>query len=427
MRSLEQQAFSWRVANAAVAYVAYVGQMLYPGGLAVVYPLPKDPPPAWEVMAAVCVLLAVSTAVFAARRKCPYLLFGWLWYLGTLVPVIGLVQVGEQSMADRYTYLTQIGLYMAIAWGAAELAGARLSWHRGLAAVSAAVLAALMACAWQQTSYWQNSERLWTRALACTSNNAVAHSDFGLVLAGRGQFDEAIVQYRKALAIEPDNIQALNDLGLALVSRGQVPEAIAQYRRALQIKSDYMQAHSDLGIALVRCGQVDEAIDHFRTALEIQPDCVDAHYNLGLALVGHGQVDEAIDHFRKAVELKPDFAEAHNDLGLALVGLGQVDEAIDHFRKAIEFKPDYMLAHVNLGGALAGRGEADEAIGHFRTALEIHPDYVNAHVILGDVLADRGRLDEALEHYRTALGLASARKDNALAEAIRARIRVHQR
>ncbi len=426
MRSLEQQAFSWRVANAVVAYVAYLGQMLYPGRLAVVYPLPKDPPPAWEVIAAVGVLLAISAAVFAARRKCPCLLFGWLWYLGTLVPVIGLVQVGEQAMADRYTYLTQIGLYTAIAWGAARVAGGRPSWHRGIAAVSAAVLAALMACAWQQTSYWQNSERLWTRALACTSNNAIAHTDLGLALAGRGHFDKAIEQYHQALDINPDNIRALNDLGLALVSRGQVTEAIAHYRRALEIKPDYMQAHSDLGIALIRCGQVDKAIDHFRTALEIEPDCVDAHYNLGLALAGRGQVDEAIDHFRKAVALKPDFAEAHNDLGLALAGRGQVDEAIDHFRKAVELKPDYMLAHVNLGGALAGRGQADEAIDHFRKALEIEPDYVNAHVMLGDVLADRGRLDDALEHYQKALGLATARSDRALAEVIRARIRVHR-
>ena len=316
MQPLEQLAFPCRVANAAVAYVAYLGKMLYPAGLAVLYPLPKDPPPAWEVVAAVAVLLAISTAVFVARRKCPYLLFGWLWYLGTLVPVIGLVQVGDQAMADRYTYLTQIGLYMAIAWGAVDVAGSWPYRRWRFAAVAVLVVAGLMVCAWQQTQYWRDSETLWTHTLACTSQNPIAHNNLGFALAGRGQVDEAIAHYQKALEIKPDYAEAHNNLGNALAGRGQVDEAIAHYRKALEIKPDYAEAHNNLGL---RPGRPRTGRRGHRPLPEgpgnqarlrrgpLQPrHCV---------LAGRGQVDEAIAHYQKALEIKPDYAEAHYNLG----------------------------------------------------------------------------------------------------------------
>ena len=270
MQTLEQLAFPWRVANAAVAYVAYLGKMFYPAALAALYPLPKGPPPALEVVVAVAILFAISTTVFCARRRQPYLLVGWLWYLGTLVPVIGPVQVGSQSMADRYTYLTQIGLYVAIAWGTAHVAGSWRYSSLGFAAVSAPVVAGLMVCAWQQTRHWRDSETLWTHTLACTLPNALAHNNLGALLASRGQVGEAIDHYRKALEIEPN----------------------------------LAEAHNNLGAALVGCGRLDEAIDHYRKALEMKPD----HVN-GLALASRGHVDEAIEHYQKAFGL----ASAQND------------------------------------------------------------------------------------------------------------------
>jgi tetratricopeptide (TPR) repeat protein len=387
VQPLEQLAFPGRVANAAVAYVAYLGKMLCPAGLAI-YPLPQGPPPAWEVVAAVAVLLAISAAVFVVRRKCPYLLFGWLWYLGTLVPVIGLVQVGNQAMADRYTYLTQIGLYLAMAWGAAQAAG---RWRHGrwaLAAVAALLAAGCTACAWQQTCYWRDSETLWTHTLACTRQNPIAQ----------------------------------NNLGSALAQRGQVDGAMAHYQRALEIKPDSVEAHVNLGNALAGRGRVDEAVAHYLKALEINPGFESAHYNLGLALAGRGQLDEAIVHFRKALRIRPDFELAHNNLGLALAHRGQVEEAMAHYRTALQIRPDFEMAHCNLGLALAGRGQLDEAMAHFRKALETRPDYLEAHYGLGLALADRGRVEEALAHFQKALGLASARNDTVLAETIRARI-----
>ena len=403
MQSLEQSAFLWRVANAAVAYVAYLGKMLLPAELAVFYPLAQGPPPAWEVITAVIVLAAISTATFVVRRNCPYVFCGWLWYLGTLVPVIGLVQVGDQAMADRYTYLTQIGLYMALAWGAADLAGMWRYRRRFFASVSALLVGGLMACAWQHTAYWRNSVRLWTHALACTSPNATVQTGLGLALFDRGQTDEAIAHYRTALEINPGYNPAHDELGFALASRGQTDEAIDQYRKSLKIKPEDVRAHNNLALALAGRGQYDEAIAHYRQALEIKPDYVYGCYNLGRALASHGQVDEAIVCYRKVLEIDPNHVDAHNYLGTALAGRGKVDEAIVHFQKVLEIEPGNAEAYYNLGTTFADRRQIDQAIAYYRKALASDPDYVSAHYFLAKILADRGQVDEAIAHYRKVL------------------------
>jgi tetratricopeptide (TPR) repeat protein len=415
-----------RIANALVSYVAYLGQFFYPVGLAVFYPLPQNALPVWKILGSGLLLAGISLAVLACRRKHPYCLVGWLWYLGMLVPVIGLVQVGSQAMADRYTYLTQIGLYIALAWGA-ERISRRWPYRRWVGGViSVLVVTNLAWCAWQQVSYWKDDETLWTHTLACTSQNCLAHNNLGNVLAGHRRVEEAIAHYRKALEINPDDVKVHNNLGAALAHGGQIEEAIAHYRRALEINPDDVEAHSNLGVALAGRGRVDEAIAHYRKALEINVDDADAHNNLGLALAGRGEVDEAMTHYRKALEIKPGLVEAHNNLGNALAGRGLVEEAIDHYRKALKIKPDDVDTHNNLALALAGRGLVDEAVAHYRKALEIRPAFAEAHINLGDALAGSGRPGEALEHYQKALDLASARDDRALAEAIRARIRLRQ-
>ncbi|MGO9108225.1 MAG: tetratricopeptide repeat protein [Thermoguttaceae bacterium] len=269
MRPSEHVTFLCRVANAAVAYVAYLGKMLYPAGLTVLYPLPIDSPPAWEVVAAFSLLLAISTVVFAVRQKCPYLLFGWLWYLGTLVPVIGLVQVGFQAMADRYTYLTQIGLYAAFAWGVMHATGSWPYRRWAFATVSVLLIAGSMVCAWQQTQYWCDSRTLWSRALACTSQNPIAHYSLGNDLVGRRRLDEAIAQYRASLKIRPDYAPTHVNLGLALASRGHLDEAIAHYQKALEIEPNFVAAHVNVGLALASRGRPDEALRHYQKALAL--------------------------------------------------------------------------------------------------------------------------------------------------------------
>jgi protein O-mannosyl-transferase len=313
IKPFEHLPFPWRLSNAIVAYVAYLGKMFYPVGLAVLYPLHPGPPPAWKVAAALGVLLSISAAVFFVRRRHPYLLVGWLWYLGTLVPVIGFVQVGEQSMADRYTYLTQIGLYLAITWGLTELVAVWPVLRWKVSAVSALALAVLMVCAWRQTRHWRDSEVLWAHTLACTSENSVAHNNLGLTLACRGEVEEALAQYRKALEIDPDYDLAQNNMGIALANRGQVEEAIAYFRKVLQTKPDDYGMLNNLANALASRGRAEEAIVHYEKALKINPDNAFAHYNFGIALADCGRIDEAIAHYRKALGL----ASAQNDKALA--------------------------------------------------------------------------------------------------------------
>jgi tetratricopeptide (TPR) repeat protein len=403
MRPLDHLDLGWRVANATVAYVAYLEKMLYPTGLAVFYPLSNTAPPAPQVIAAVALLVTISVAVFAARKKSPYLLFGWLWYVGTLVPVIGLIQVGSQAMADRYTYLTQIGLYAAIAWGAAQVAASWPSYRRPVMSVAGLIVVGLTVVAWQQTKYWHDSATLWTHTLACTSDNPIAHNSLGNALTDRGETDQAIDHYRMAVEIDPGYAPAQHNLGRALAGRGQIDEAIVHYQQALAIKPNYAEAHSNLGFALASRDRVDEAIAHYRQALAIKPDLAEAHNNLGNALGGHGQIDEAIDHYQQALAIRPDFAEAHYNLGNALASHGQINEAIDHYRQALTIKPDYAEAYAGLGYALAGGGHIDRAVADYRKALSIKPDLAEAHYNLGFVLAGRGEMHEAIAHYRAAL------------------------
>ena len=449
-----------RISNALVAYTDYLGQMLYPVGLAVLYPHPGNHLSVWHVGLAVLVLLSISAGVLAGCRKHPYLLVGWLWYLGMLVPVIGFVQVGEQARADRYTYLPQIGLYILVAWGVAELCGA-LRWRRAVLGSSAlATLAGLLAVAYVQTGYWKDSIALWTHTLACTSGNAFAHYHLGSALADQAKPAEAIQQYEQALQLKPDYPEALNNFGIALARQGKLAEAIQHYERvlqlrpgsagtlnnlgaalagqgkwaeaiqrfqqALQLNPDDAEVHNNLGKALAAQGKWAEATQHYERALQVKPDDVDAHYNLGRALAAQGKLAEAMQHYERALQLKPDYPEALNTLGIALARQGELAEAVQHFQRALQLKPDYADAQNNLGKALAGEGQWDEAIPHFKRALQLKPDDVAAQYNLGIALAAQGKLDEAIPHFQQALALATAQGNTALAESIRARLKSYQ-
>jgi|WetSurMetagenome_2_1015567.scaffolds.fasta_scaffold99501_1 protein O-mannosyl-transferase len=310
-----------RMENTIVSYVTYLWQMIYPSGLAVLYPNPTGHLPFWQVAGALVLVLAVSGAIFAFREKHPYLVVGWLWYLGMMVPVIGIVQISYYAHADRYTYLPQIGVYLLLTWIVADFCAGWRHRRIVLGGLSAIILSALVYSAHTQVAYWRNSESLWTHTLACTERNCVAHYNLGVDRANRKQIDAAIAQYRKALGIKPGYVQALNNLG----------------------------------IVLNESGQVDEAITHFQKALEILPDNAKAHYNLAITMANRGQIDAAIAHYRKALKTKPDYAEAHSNLGVALARIGQINEAIAHFRKALEIKPESAEIRKNLGIALGRR------------------------------------------------------------------------
>ena len=276
---------SLRVANALVSYVGYIGKMIWPGNLAVFYP-PPGILPGWQVAAAGLFLVFVSILVIRTVRLRPYLAVGWLWYLGTLVPVIGLVRAGLwPDMADRFAYVPLIGLFIMIAWGIPEVVA---GWHYrkiGLATIGAALLLILMVTTWLQVRYWKNSISLFERTLEVTSNNWPSNNNLGVALDSKGRTDDAIKHYLEALRVEPDFVEAHNNLGVALYRKGRTDDAMKHYLEALRIKPDYVGAHNNLGIAFARKGNVDMALKHFQKALQINPNFSYARDNLKKALM----------------------------------------------------------------------------------------------------------------------------------------------
>jgi tetratricopeptide (TPR) repeat protein len=399
IQSFEQISLPLRVGNASISYVTYLVQMFWPSGLAFFYPFAARDVGVSKVVLSLVLLAGISTGVFVLRRR-PYFLTGWLWYLIMLVPVIGIVQVGVQAHADRYTYLPQIGLYLLLTWAVADLCAGLRNRRVVLGGCATIVLIALIFCARVQTSYWRNSELLSTHTLACTSDNYIAHDCLGNALLKKGSVDEAIVHFQRALQIKPDYVKAYNNLGNALFKKGNVDEAIAQFQKALQIKPEDAEIHKNLAVALakahgnyantlVQMGRDDEAIVEFRKALELFPDFADARHDLAVILLHKGQVDEAIAQFREIWKQYPDEAMASFDLGNAYFQKGQMDEAVAFYQRALQIKPDDVSALNNLGMALLTKGMVDEAVVQFRGALALQPDFALARTNLHKALLQK--------------------------------------
>jgi len=426
-----------RVANALVSYVQYMGKMIWPHPLAVFYPHPGNSLPMWKAAGAGVFLLCISIVVVRGARRYPYLVVGWFWYLVTLVPVIGFVQAGSQAMADRFTYVPLIGLYLICAWGVPEL---MKKWHHRRVALTisaAVVLLAFMTCARLQLRYWKNSVSLLSHTHAVTANSYLVHNNLGsaltelrryeeaiihytealqikpdsaepyynlgIALARQGKFNEAIAHYTTALRIEPDHAEAHNNLGDVLRQQERYDEAISHFSKALQLKPDYAKPHGNLGIVLARQGKFNEAIAHFSEALRIQPNDADTHYNLAVTLEKQGRLDEAMNHLSETVRLQPNNAQAHNSMGVILASQERFKEAISHYSQALHYNPDDEETHNNLGVSLFSLGQVDQAIGHYRTALKLDPGFGKAHNNLGNALARQGKLNEAIAHYTRAL------------------------
>jgi tetratricopeptide (TPR) repeat protein len=314
-----------RAANAVVSYVRYMGQVVWPSQLSILYTHPNlpggTPWSAWQVAGAGLLLLLISALVLRAHRK-RYALVGWLWYLATLLPVIGLVQVGEQALADRYTYLPMIGLCIIVAWGARDLItrwASRRMWVRQLMFAGAlAVLAACMAASWLQTRYWRDSVALFERALQVNPTSPTVHYDLAVVLEAQGKREQAIRHWSEALRLKPGFAKAHNNLGVMLVREGRVDEAVGQYRQALRLDPDYVDAHYNLGNVLGHRGEFDGAIRHYRQVLRVEPDHAEARFNLGSALVSKGRFDEAIPHYQELLRKNPEHAKARRALDILL-------------------------------------------------------------------------------------------------------------
>jgi protein O-mannosyl-transferase len=346
-----------RVGNAVVSYCRYLGKLFWPTDLAVFYPHPGYWP-LGKVLLAGGVLVGLSVLVWVGRRRHPYLLMGWLWYCGTLVPVSQMVQTAFHAMADRYTYIPSLGVLILIVWGAYKLTRRWRYQVLGWSVAGGAAIVLCLALTRQQIGHWKDSEALWRHELEVTENNFVAHDSLGAALAKKGQSDEAIHQYQEAIRINPDYARAHNNLGFALDKKGQTDEAIRQYEETIRLEPNHAEVHNNLGAALAEQGQSDEAIRHYQAALRLKPDHAEAHNNLGIALGRKGQTDKAIRQFQEAVRLKPDYAEAHFNLGIAFYQQDRTGEAIHQFQEALRLKPDNADARKNLDAALATRAHS---------------------------------------------------------------------
>ncbi len=297
----EQLPVSARISNALVAYVIYIRQMFWPARLAVFYPHPENRLPVLEISLAFIVLVGITAAAFVFRKKAPYFMTGWLWYLGMLVPVIGLVQVGWQGHADRYTYLPQIGLYVAVTWAVTDLTRSWRFQRMALGVAALIVVGVLSWRGWLQTSYWRDSETLFTHALAVTSNNDVALNNLGIIFLEKGQLDDAISKLQAAIDLRPENAPAHDNLAKALLKKGQVAEAMVHYRKFLEIEPENIEARNTLGTALIQQGHLKEAIDQWQDALALQPNNGNAASNL--AWVFATCPEDSIRDGARAVEL----------------------------------------------------------------------------------------------------------------------------
>ncbi len=396
--SLEALPLGTRMANALVSYVSYIGKMIWPARLAIQYPY-LERLPLWQILGAGLLLLGISVLVIREARRRPYLVVGWLWYLGTLVPVIGLVQVGSQAMADRYTYVPLIGLFVMMIWGIPDLLS-EWRYRRIVLPVSAAlVMTFLMILTRIQLQYWHDSLRLFKHSLDVTTDNYLAHGGYGVALTEQGREEEAIIHYTKALKIRSYSWIVHHNLGNALVRRGRYQEAIDHFEAALRIKPDFEKTYNSLGVALARQGKYQEAVVQYHQALKIRKDYAEAHNNLGVALSQLGKTQEAMAHYQDALRIMHSYADAHYNIGNLLALQRKYEEAIAQFNEVLKYKPDDAEIHYNIGVALAEQGKLKEAIDHYSHALRINPRFDQARFALALAYVVIGDRDSALRQY----------------------------
>jgi tetratricopeptide (TPR) repeat protein len=433
--AIEQLPFAWRLNNAAVSYVTYIWQMFWPARLAPFYPHPNDQLPLWQVLLAIAFLVTVSLLAIQWRKQRPYIFTGWFWYAGMLVPVIGVVQAGEQARADRYTYLPQIGLYVLIAWGVTDLMTAgRRAASRGpdevrargprpvaevrrgnqgrdyrpfRAGIVAAIIIVLSWRAFVQTSYWKDSETLWNHTLTVTGDNEAAHNNLGYLSLQRGELDSAISHFETALTIRSRNAAAHYNFGGALIE-------------------------NSLANALARKGLLSEAVDHYENAVRLRPDYGDPYLNLGSVLFEQGRTGDAIAEWQKALATQPTDAGFHTTLGNAFLKGGVQRDAIAEYEHAARISTQDPVPLNNLAWLLATSSDAsirdgNRAIEFAKQAVRLSrgkdPNYLRT---LAAAFAASGRFAEAKETARQALQTTERRSNSILANALQDEISLYE-
>lgn len=431
---------SRRVANAFISYVAYLVKTLFPSGLTAYYPFPQEGVSLG--LGAVCgVVLAALTVLFLLTgRERKYMTTGWLWYLGTLVPVIGLVQVGGQAMADRYTYVPLVGVFIIIVWTIADLSEKNKAARKVAVLSAVTALIVLSALSAVQVGYWRDDITVFKRMLAVTKENVFAHLNLGAVLVSQGKIDDGIREYNEAARIVPlspepclglgkamvaggryseavrtyqdfmktgsVNARILNDMGVALIKDKRLPEALESFNEAVRIDPGFGEARENLSMAMGQAGVPDEgALEKCRQAAHSDPRSATALSDLAAALAARGFRAEAIRNYESSLEIRPGSAKVLNELGLLLAKENRLPEAIDRFREAVKAEPGSYDARLNLGTALNFAGRFEDAAEQFTAAARIKPGSAEALNNLGLALAQGGKVTEAVERFREALRL----------------------
>jgi tetratricopeptide (TPR) repeat protein len=420
-----------RIFNALTSYVEYIGKMIWPVHLAVFYPHPDQNVSILYAVISAVLLLAVTILVFRFAKNHRYLVTGWLWYLGTLVPVIGLVQVGQQALADRYSYITLTGLFIIIAWGLPDLL-AKWRYKKIVFTLSALlIILAMSVCTYFQLRHWQNSLTLFQHALDVTEDNYMAHFGIAGPLREQGRLDEAIYHCSEVVRLRPNYLDAQINLAHVLYDAGRLDEAVKECRKYLQMKPDDPNVLNVLGITLGQQGKFDEAVKCFTEALRIKPDAA-AHTNISYVLALQGNLDEAAVHLAEALRLDPQLAQAHYSLGQVLARKGKIDEAITQFEEVLRLKPDWIEPMNNLAWLLAASKETtihnpDKAIRFAQRACELtnykKPDFLDT---LAVAYAAAGDFHKAIETAEKALELCQSSEQNTLKEEIESRLALYK-
>jgi protein O-mannosyl-transferase len=408
MQTGRTMAFKSCVENALVSYVRYMGKMFWPRRLAALY-LRNGDWPVWSIVACAVVLLAMSILVIRQARRRPWLAVGWFWYLGTLVPVIGIVQVGMQTMADRFTYVPLLGLFIILTWGACELAG---KWEWPKTALAGAAVASIMACmalTVRQVGYWKDSETLFKRMIDVTKNNFMAHYNLANVYAREKRYDEADANYIEALQEEPNYADAHNNYAGLLLEEKRYDQAVREYGEAYRINPqflylfNYANAMADTASARHDAGEFAEAVRAFKKAQELNPASSDAHHNLAMTWDAQGKPEEAVLEYREVIRLDPSSESAHYNLANDLAHLNKLEEAASEYRGAIQLNPRKTEYYNGLGICYAMQNKIADAVEQFQQALRLQPDNAAANGNMGNALAAENRIDESIPYYLAAL------------------------
>lgn len=393
-----QVPFDIRIANAALSYITYVAKVLWPSDLAVIYPYPTVWPISQFAMTAL-LLMAITALLFGLRKGRPHLLFGWFWFLGTLVPVIGVLQVGSQPMADRFIYVPIIGLLVLAVWGVAELLQKVKSVRPVAIATFMLIAGASLAVARHHLQYWQNSIALFERAISVTSKNSVSHYNLGLAYSMKGDLTKAKNHYAKALEISPKYIDAQNNLAATLLSEGRVDEAVAEYEKLFKTAPNHPLANYNFGLALERKNDLAGAAAHYKKTVEADHSNLEAFQKLINALGRSGQIPEANRYLGQMLEKNPKSALAHVAVANIYMEQNRLPDAVPVLKKAVEIDPTQPEAHYQLGAVNAMMGKFEESLVHFSEAVRLKPTLTEAHFSLGMAYAQLGRTQEAINKF----------------------------